>query len=99
MIKIKKGYYILKIEDLEKELKTGKLRGLYLLYGEETFLLENCLKSIKKIFGEKINGINYILLDDTNINGIISDLETPAFGYDKKLIIAKNTGLFKKDLK
>ena len=89
----------MKIEDLEKELKTGKLQGLYLLYGEETFLLENCLKSIKKLFGEKINGINYILLDDTNINGIISDIETPAFGYEKKLIIAKNTGLLKKDLK
>ena len=34
----------MKIEELEKELKTGKLHGLYLLYGEETFLLENCLK-------------------------------------------------------
>ncbi len=89
----------MKIEDLEKELKTGNLRGLYLLYGEETFLLENCLKSIKKIFGEKINGINYILIDETNINEIISDLETPAFGYEKKLIVAKNTGLFKKDIK
>ena len=89
----------MKIEELEKELKTGKLRGLYLLYGEETFLLENCLKSIKKLFGEKINGINYILIDDTNLNEIISDIETPAFGYEKKLIIAKNTGLFKKDLK
>lgn len=89
----------MKIEELEKELKTGKLRGLYLLYGEETFLLENCLKSIKKLFGEKINGINYILINDTNINEIISDLETPAFGYEKKLIVAKNTGLFKKDLK
>ena len=89
----------MKIEDLEKELKQGKLYGIYLLYGEETFLLENSLKSIKKLFGEKITGINYILLDDTNINGIISDLETPAFGYEKKLIIAKNTGLFKKDLK
>ena len=86
----------MKIEDLEKELKTGKLRGIYLLYGEETFLLENCLKSIKKIFGEKINGINYILLDDTNINGIISDLETPAFGYNKKLIIAKILDYLKK---
>ena len=89
----------MKIEELEKELKTGKLHGLYLLYGEETFLLENCLKSIKKLFGEMINGINYILIDDTNINEIISDLETPAFGYEKKLIVAKNTGLFKKDLK
>lgn len=89
----------MKIEELEKNLKQGILNGIYLLYGEETFLLENCLKSIKKIFGEKINGINYILIDDTNVNGIISDIETPAFGYEKKLIIAKNTGLFKKDLK
>ena len=89
----------MKIEDLEKELKSGKLHGLYLFYGEETFLLENCLKSIKKLFGEKINGINYVLIDETNLNEIISDLETPAFGYEKKLIIAKNTGLFKKELK
>ena len=28
---------------------------------------------------------------------IISDLETPSFGFDKKLIVAKNTGLFKKE--
>ena len=89
----------MKIEELEKDLKQGNLHGLYLLYGEETFLLENCVKNIKKIFGEKITGINYILLDETNINAIISDIETPAFGYEKKLIIAKNTGLFKKDLK
>ena len=89
----------MKLEELERELKTGKLHGIYLLYGEETFLLENCLKSIKKIFGEKINGINYILIDETNINGIISDIDTPAFGFEKKLIIAKSTGLFKKDLK
>ena len=89
----------MKIEELEKELRTGRLHGIYLLYGEETFLLENCLKSIKKIFGEKVNGINYILIDETNINEIVSDIETPAFGFEKKLIIAKNTGLFKKDLK
>lgn len=89
----------MKLEELEKELKQELLHGIYLLYGEETFILENCLKMIKKLFGEKITGINYILLDDSNINEIISDIETPAFGYEKKLIIAKNTGLFKKDLK
>ena len=89
----------MKIEDLEKELKQGRLQALYVLYGEDAFLLENCVNNIKKLFGEKITGINYILLDETNINAIISDIETPAFGYEKKLIIAKNTGLFKKDLK
>ena len=85
------------IENLEKELKTGKINSLYLLYGEETFLLETCLKKIKSGFGELVSGINYIKIDEENINSLISDIETPAFGYEKKLIIARNTGLFKKD--
>ena len=72
---------------------------MYLLYGEEKYLLESYLKNIKKAFGETITGINYILIDEKNVEEIISDIETPAFGYEKKLIIAKNTGLFKKDLK
>lgn len=85
------------IENLEKELKEGKLSSLYLLYGEELFLIENNLKKIKTLFGECIKGINYILIDEQNISEIISDIETPSFGYEKKLIIARNTGLFKKE--
>lgn len=71
--------------------------SVYLFYGEEEYFLENKVKKIKKEFGELIKGINYISLDETNINSLISDLETPAFGYDKKLIVAKDTGLFKKE--
>ena len=85
------------IENLEKELKSGVLHSLYLLYGEELFLLETSLKKIKTLFGECIKGINYITIDDNNYNQIISDIETPAFGYEKKLIIARNTGILKKD--
>lgn len=88
---------MISLENLEKELKTGKLNNIYLLYGEETFLLEACLKKIKNNFGERKAGINEVRIDDTNVNGIISDIETPAFGYEKKLIIARNTGLFKKE--
>lgn len=39
-------------ENLEKELKLNKLNSIYLLYGEEQYLLENAVKKIKKIFGE-----------------------------------------------
>ena len=70
-----------------------------LLFGEETYLLETRLKKIKKDFGELVNGINYIKIDDTNAQELISDIETPAFGYEKKLIVARNTGLFKKEKK
>jgi DNA polymerase-3 subunit delta len=88
---------MIKVENLEKELKQGNLNGIYLLYGKETFLLESSLKKIKSNFGELIPGINYIKIDNTNVNNIISDIETPAFGFEKKLIIARDTGLFKKD--
>lgn len=71
--------------------------SVYLFYGEEEYFLENKVKKIKKEFGELIKGINYISLDETNINSLISDLETPAFGYDRKIIVAKDTGLFKKE--
>ena len=85
------------VENLEKELKNKQLNSMYLLYGEELFLLETSLKKIRSLFGETIKGINYILIDDTNINELIQDMETPAFGYEKKLIIARNTGIFKKE--
>ena len=87
------------VDNLEKDLKQGKLNSIYLFYGEELYLLENAVKKIKKIFGELILGINYIQIDETNVNSIISDIETPAFGFDKKLIIEKNTGLLKKEKK
>ena len=85
------------IESLEKELKTGKLQSLYLFYGEERFLLEASLKKIRNLFGNCIKGINYITIDETNCQELIANIETPSFGYEKKLIIAKNTGLFKKE--
>ncbi len=70
---------------------------VYLLYGEETYLLENYVKKIKKNFKELKVGINFIKIDSNNVTELISDIDTPAFGYDKKLIIARDTNLFKKD--
>ena len=93
------GSDFLKIDELEKELKNGKLNSLYLLYGEERFLLESSLKKITNLFGETVKGINYITIDETNLEEIIANLETPSFGFDKKFVIAKNTGLFKKETK
>lgn len=87
------------IEELEKRLKNNNLDSLYLLYGEETFLLESCLKKIKSLFGELVRGINYVEIYDTNLESLIAEIETPAFGYEKKLILVKNVGLFKREVK
>lgn len=88
---------MLKVEELERQLNQGVAEGIYLLYGEETFLLEQQLKKIKKNFGELVKGINYIVIDENNVNELIADIETPAFGYPNKLIIARNTGIFKRE--
>lgn len=76
-----------------------EIKGIYLLYGEEKFLLEQQLTKIKKNFGELVKGINYIVIDENNIQELIADIETPAFGYPSKLIIARNTGIFKRESK
>lgn len=88
---------ILTIEQLEKEIQSKQIKSIYLLYGEELYLLETILKKIKNFFGELIQGINYIQIDEKNVGELISDIETPAFGYEKKLIIVRNTGLLKKE--
>ena len=84
------------VDELEKDLKQGILNSIYLLYGEELFLLETMLKKIKTNFGTIKEGINFIKIDEKNIQDLISDIETPAFGFEKKLIIVRDSGLFKK---
>lgn len=69
---------------------------IYLLYGEDNYIKNEFLKKIKKNFGELSLGINYVQIDEDNIQSIISDIETPAFGYESKLIVARNCGLLKK---
>lgn len=90
---------MVKVEELEKRIKIEDLKSIYLFFGEETYLLENMIKKVKMRFAELVQGINYIVLDDTNVQNIFSEIEAPAFGYEKKLIIIKNAGLFKKETK
>lgn len=88
----------IKYNILEKQLNSNQeLNSMYLLYGDEKYLIENIVKKIKNKFGELVLGINYIVVDETNLKNLITNIEMPAFGYDKKLIIVKNSGLFKKD--
>ena len=85
-----------KYNEVDKLIQT-KLYSVYLFYGEEEYLINTLINKIKKKFGELVLGINYVLIDDTNIDQLISNIEMPAFGYDKKLIIVKNSNIFKKD--
>ena len=55
-------------QNLLKDYKLGgtykvqkeELSSIYLLYGEESYLIEKTLKKIKQAFGTIVLGINYI---------------------------------------
>ena len=85
--------------ELEKQIKTGCIYGVYLFYGENKFEMDSTLKKIKKTFGQLIQGINYISIYENNIENLLSEISTPAFGYDIKFIFVKNSNLFKKEAK
>ena len=75
------------------------MENLKLIYGENTYLIEREIKSIKKQFGEIVQGINYVAIEINGIENIIPELETPAFGYPEKLIIVRHCDLLKKETK
>ena len=83
--------------ELEKHINTKQFKSIYLFWGEEEYLMSTIIKKIKKSFDELVLGINYIVLDENSVSNLISDIETPAFGFDKKLIIVNDSKLFKKD--
>lgn len=87
------------LQKLEQQINAKKLSSVYVFYGEEKYLIENTVNKIKKIFGALQEGINYASLDETNVNNVISEIETPSFGFDKKLIVIKKAGLLSKESK
>lgn len=50
---------MISIENLEKELKNNHLNSMYLLYGEELFLLETSLKKIKNFIWRMYKGYKF----------------------------------------
>ena len=62
------------------------MNNLLLITGDEVFERNECLEKIKSSFGELVKGINYIVLDKDNISSLENEINTYAFGFDKKLI-------------
>ena len=61
--------------------------NLILITGEDVYEREEKLEQAKTNFGECIKGINFIVLDKTNISKLESEINTYPFGFSKKLII------------
>ena len=65
---------------------------IYLLYGEEEFLIKKELDKIKKDFN--INDISTYDIDDINIKNIVDDASSMSLFSNKRLIIVNNAYIF-----
>lgn len=82
--------------EVERNLKEQDILGIYLLCGKETYLIDNSLRKIKRIFGGLKEGLNYIKLYNPSSDAIIAELQTPPFGFERKLIIVRESELLLK---
>ncbi len=74
----------------ETEIKQGKIRPLYLLYGEEKYEIHRSIDTLKKKFGKLDKGVNFLTFDKNNIDELQEFLTTVSFFGGRKLAIVKD---------
>lgn len=85
------------VDILKKQIKENKLQNVYLFYGAEEYLIKYYINAIQKlIVNEETSELNLISFDGKiDEETIIANCETLPIFSDKKLVILKNSGLFK----
>lgn len=78
-----------------QEMKKNHFHPVYFLYGSETFLLDETLDWIRHQFEQNSVGDrdwNEVVLDleETTIQAVLQEVDTPSFFGDRRLIIARN---------
>lgn len=86
------------MQKLNEEIKSGQLKPLYLLYGEEAYLLRQYKYKLKNALISEDDSMNYHYFEgkDVNIGEVIDLAETLPFFSDRRVIIIENSGLFKR---
>ena len=84
------------MQRLNEDIKTGQLKNLYLLYGEEAYLRRQYRDRLKSaIIGDDTMNYHYFEGKDVSVGEVIDLAETMPFFADKRLIVLENSGLFK----
>ncbi len=86
------------LERLRRDLRDDKLMRVYLLFGEEAYLKEYYLNTIRsKVLSGVMDDFNYIVIegDKADLDLIRTEIDTPPMLAEKKLILVKYSGIFK----
>lgn len=85
------------VDILKNELRVNKIRNLYIFYGPEEYRKRNYLQTIeKKLLGEDLKSLNKIVFEGkVEVKSVIECCETMPVFSEKKLVVVKDSGLFK----
>ncbi len=85
------------MKSLNEDLKTGKFKQIYFLYGEENYLKRQYRDRLTKALIPEGDTMNYAYYEGKGINvkEIIDLSETMPFFAERRLIVVENSGFFK----
>ncbi len=84
-------------KDMLKDIKNNELKNVYLLYGNEMYLKDYIISSIKKKYiDEAFETLNMIYIDgkEASTELIINACETLPFMSDKKVVVVEDLPIF-----
>lgn len=85
------------MKKLNEEIKTGQLKQIYLLYGEEDYLRKQYRDRLRKALLGDGDAMNYHYFEgkDVSVSEVIDLAETMPFLSERRVIVLENTMLFK----
>lgn len=85
------------MKTIRNDLKTGNLKKVYLVYGEEQYLIRNIKNQFVKTLVTSADNMNCSCFDGkgTEIKEVMNMCDTLPFFADRRLVILQNTGCVK----
>lgn len=84
------------MQRLNEDIKSGQLKKVYLLYGEEAYLRKQYKDRLKAaLVGDDTMNYHYFEGKNIAVGEVIDLAETLPFFAEKRLIVIENSGLFK----
>lgn len=85
------------MQRINEDIKSGQLKQIYLLYGEEAYLRRQYRDRLKEALADSGDTMNYSRFEgkDVAVGAVIDLAETMPFFADRRVIVIENSGLFK----
>lgn len=85
------------MKTIDQDIKTGQLKSVYLLYGEEAYLKKQYRDKLKHTLVNTDDTMNFSVYEgkDINVKELIDLAETLPFFQEKRMILVEGSGLFK----